>query len=51
MKITKARLKKIFLREKQTKKKIKNNIKLLNHNSTYRKKHQFNLRHKTLKNL
>lgn len=50
MKFTKARLQKIItnINNKQTKKKNKN-IKVLNHNHTFRNKKQFNLHNKTLK--
>ena len=49
MKLTKARLTKIFLKEKQTRKKNKNKI-VLTHTNTYRNKKPFNLKNTTLKN-
>jgi len=51
MKLTKCRLHKIFLKENQTRKLIKNkNKKLLTHNNTYKKRKHFNLRNNTIKN-
>jgi len=49
MKLTKARLIKVFLKEKQTRKKYINK-KILTHTNTYRNKKPFNLKNTTLKN-
>lgn len=63
MKLTKKRLQKIInsisqplstnaevnINNKQTRKKLKRNIKKLNHTNTVRNNRQFNLRNKTLK--
>jgi hypothetical protein len=51
MKLTKYRLNKILnTNNKQTRKKrINKDVKLSSHNTTYRKKKQFNLRNTTLK--
>ncbi len=52
MKLTKARLQKILTNKngKQTKKKYKRNIKLLNHTNTVRNKKEFNLLNRTIRN-
>jgi hypothetical protein len=49
MKLTKARLNKIFLQQRQTRKKL-NNKKVLTHTNTFRNKKQFNLRSNTIRN-
>jgi hypothetical protein len=53
MKLTKARLQKVINNNnnKQTRKKFKKHIKLLNHTNTARNKKQFNLLNRTIKNL
>ena len=48
MKLTKARLTKIFLKDNQTRKKYKNK-RVLTHTNTYRNKKPFNLKNTTLK--
>ena len=48
MKLTKARLMKVFLKDKQTRKKYKNK-QVLTHTNTYRNKRAFNLKNTTLK--
>jgi uncharacterized protein YkuJ len=51
MKLTKARLIKIInTNNKQTRKKFKKNVKVLNHVNTVRNKKQFNLRNTTVRN-
>ncbi len=52
MKLTKARLQKILTNKngKQTRKKYKRNIKLLNHTTTVRNKKDFNLLNRTIRN-
>ena len=51
MKLTKVRLQKIMNnKNKQSRKKFKKHIKLLNHTNTMRNKKQFNLHNTTLKN-
>ena len=51
MKLTKARLQKVINNKfgKQTRKKFKKQLKLLNHNNTVRNKKDFNLRNKTIR--
>jgi uncharacterized protein YkuJ len=50
MKLTKARLQKIInTNNKQTRKKFKQNSKVLHHTNTSRNRKQFNLRNNTLK--
>ena len=50
MKLTKSRLHKIIsINNKQTRKKFKKHIKVLNHTNTYRNRKQFNLHNNTLK--
>jgi hypothetical protein len=51
MKLTKARLQKIINNKenKQTRKKVNNHIKVLNHTNTARNKKQFNLLNRTIK--
>jgi len=51
MKLTKARLQKIWATNKQTKKKFNNlkNKKSLKHTNTYRKNRSFNLKNKTFR--
>ena len=53
MKLTKVRLQKIINNKsgKQTKKKFKKNIKILNHTNTFRNRKQFNLHNRTIKNV
>ena len=53
MKLTKVRLQKIINNKsgKQTKKKFKKNVKVLNHTNTIRNKKQFNLHNRTIKNI
>ena len=53
MKLTKVRLQKIINNKsgKQTKKKFKKNIKILNHTNTVRNRKQFNLHNRTIKNV
>jgi hypothetical protein len=48
MKLTKCRLDKLFLKEKQTRKCFKNK-KVLTHTHTFRKKKPFNLKNTTLR--
>jgi hypothetical protein len=48
MKLTKARLTKVFLKDNQTRKKYKNK-RVLTHTNTYRNKKPFNLKNTTLK--
>jgi hypothetical protein len=52
MKLTKARLQKIINNKhgKQTRKKYKKNIKVLNHTNTVRNKKDFNLLNRTIRN-
>ena len=52
MKLTKIRLQKIINNKfgKQTRKKFKKQLKLLNHNNTVRNRKQFNLRNRTIRN-
>lgn len=51
MKLTKARLQKVINNKfgKQTRKKFKKQLKLLNHNNTVRNKKDFNLRNRTIR--
>lgn len=53
MKLTKFRLEKIInnKNKKQTRKRQKNGIKLLNHTNTVRNKKSFNLCNRTIKNV
>ena len=53
MKLTKVRLQKIIGNNtgKQTRKKFKRHIKVLNHSNTCRNKKQFNLHNRTIKNI
>ena len=53
MKLTKIRLQKIINNKtgKQTKKKFKKNVKVLNHTNTVRNRRQFNLHNRTIKNV
>lgn len=48
MKLTKSRIDKLFLKEKQTRKQFKNK-KVLTHTHTFRKKKPFNLKNTTLR--
>ena len=48
MKLTKARIDKLFSKENQTKKRFKNK-KVLNHTHTFRRKKPFNLKNTTLR--
>ena len=48
MKLTKSRIDKLFLKNKQTRKQFKNN-KVLTHTHTFRKKKPFNLKNTTLR--
>ncbi len=52
MKLTKARFQKIINNKngKQTKKKFKKHIKVLNHTNTFRNKKDFNLLNRTIRN-
>ena len=51
MKLTKVRLQKVINNKfgKQTRKKFKKNVKVLNHNNTVRNKKAFNLRNRTIR--
>ena len=53
MKLTKIRLQKIINNKtgKQTKKKFKKNVKVLNHSNSVRNRRQFNLHNRTIKNV
>jgi hypothetical protein len=53
MKLTKVRLQKIINNKtgKQTKKKFKKNVKVLNHTNTVRNRRQFNLHNRTIKTI
>ena len=53
MKLTKVRLQKIINNKtgKQTKKKFKKNVKVLNHTNTVRNIRQFNLHNRTIKSV
>lgn len=53
MKLTKVRLQKIIGNKngKQTRKRFKKNIKVLNHSNTVRNKKEFNLRNRTIRNV
>jgi hypothetical protein len=53
MKLTKFRLQKIINNKsgRQTRKKFKKHIKVLNHTNTARNKKQFNLHNRTIKNV
>jgi hypothetical protein len=53
MKLTKVRLQKIINNKtgKQTKKKFKKNVKVLNHSNSVRNRRQFNLHNRTIKNV
>lgn len=53
MKLTKSRLQKIMNNKtgKQTRKKFKKHVKVLNHTNTVRNKKQFNLHNRSIKNV
>jgi hypothetical protein len=52
MKLTKVRFRKIIGNNgKQTRKKFKKNVKVLNHTNTVSNKKQFNLRNRTIKHI